>query len=113
MHQTRFRHGFVSKYILDRAQQEFRTVAFVQVRDHGRMTERRQPRIVPVATGTMRLRHSKLFKSNPGFLGIKQQALANQEFLSALEQIHDEAERTADSDEGARRASKRAAGDWF
>ena len=33
--------------------------------------------------------------------------------MTALEQIRDEAERSADSAEGARRASKRAAGDWF
>ena len=41
------------------------------------------------------------------------QALANQEFMTTLEQIREEAERTADSAERARRASKRAAGDWF
>lgn len=37
----------------------------------------------------------------------EQQALANQEFMVALEQIREETERTAD------RASKRTAGDWF
>ena len=43
----------------------------------------------------------------------EQQAHANAELMTALEQIRDEAERSADSAEGARRASKRAAGDWF
>lgn len=41
------------------------------------------------------------------------QALANQEIMTTLEQLREETERTADSAEGARRASKRAAGDWF
>ena len=42
-----------------------------------------------------------------------QQAQANAELMTALGPILDETERTADSADGARRASKRAAGDWF
>ena len=43
----------------------------------------------------------------------EQQAQADAAIMTALEQIRDDAERSADSAEGARRASKRAAGDWF
>lgn len=43
----------------------------------------------------------------------EQQAQANAELMTALEQILDETERTADSADRAHRASKRAAGDWF
>lgn len=43
----------------------------------------------------------------------EQHAQADAAVMSSLERIIEETERTADSAEGARRASKRAAGDWF
>ena len=43
----------------------------------------------------------------------KQQAQADEAVMATLEQILEETEHTGESAHRARRASKRAAGDWF
>ena len=89
---------------------------------------RSQPYLLSAGGSTLRVFLSSWLISEiiviPAFAGVYEQgraaaqldelqALANQEFMSALEQIREEAERIADSAGGARRASKRAVGDWF
>ena len=43
----------------------------------------------------------------------EQQAQADAAMMTTLEQVLEETEQTAESADRARRASKRAAGDWF